>query len=70
MKRLIIAALAAGVIGILPNPRPADATDKAGRCAIQAVNSCDNDFSDDSPELIAIRGYCYLIRSAICMFFG
>jgi hypothetical protein len=70
MRRLIITGLAAGAIGLLPNPRPADAADKAGKCAIQAVQSCSEEFSNESPELIAIRGYCYMIRTAMCMIFG
>ena len=70
MRRLILAGLLAGAIGMLPNPQPADAAEELGRCAIRAVKSCDDDFPNDSPELIAIRGYCYMIRMGMCKIFG
>ncbi|MCK5713214.1 MAG: hypothetical protein KAI25_10890 [Hyphomicrobiaceae bacterium] len=68
MKRLILAGIAAGSIGLLPNPQPADAAKKLMKCMLDAIESCDGAFGNDSPELIAVRGYCYMIRTGMCKF--
>jgi hypothetical protein len=70
MKRLILAGIAAGSIGLLPNPQPADAAEKLTRCMLSAISTCDEAFPNDTPELIAIRGYCYMIRTGMCKIFG
>ncbi len=64
MRRLVNVALLAGAIAMLPHPAPADATQRG--CLREAIDSCNDDFPGNDPYLIAIRGYCYLIRSAIC----
>ncbi|MFQ5702695.1 MAG: hypothetical protein ACE5HT_01580 [Gemmatimonadales bacterium] len=70
MKRLITAAFLIGMIGPLVNPKPADAQDgKLKKCLQEAVYSCDQDFQGNEPETIAIRGWCYMIRGAICRVF-
>lgn len=64
MMRLLSAAALAAVVTILPNPVPADAAPKP--CLREAIDSCDADFPGETPEIIAIRGYCYMIRAALC----
>lgn len=61
MKKTILAgALALGAI--LGSPRTARAD-----CLIDAVESCDNDFGGNSNYYaVAIRGWCYIIRSGLC----
>ncbi len=70
MKRLIAAALLSGSLAMLPNPQPADAqeTDFQG-CLRGAIYTCDEDFDPDSEMMVAVRGWCYMIRSAICFVF-
>jgi hypothetical protein len=70
MKRLIMAALFCGFVALLPNPQPADAQEtKFQGCLRQAVYTCDEDFDPDSEILVAVRGWCYMIRGAICFAF-
>jgi hypothetical protein len=61
MKKTILAgALALGAI--LGSPRPAHAD-----CLIEAVDSCNADFGGaGNYYTVAIRGWCYMIRSGIC----
>ena len=61
MRNVLLAgALAAGAI--LSTPRAARA-----ECLSEAVESCDKDFGGaNNKELVAIRGWCYLIRAGIC----
>lgn len=66
MKRLIGAAALAVVLGLVPNPRPADAATRTVGCLEEAIASCDADFAGDRPETIGIRGWCYMIRMAMC----
>jgi hypothetical protein len=66
MKTLIMSAALAGVVALLPNPQPADATDRLGKCLIESVNTCDQDFAGYDPYTIAARGYCYMIRTGMC----
>jgi len=66
MKTLIMSAVAAGAMALLPNPRPADATDKIDKCLFEAIASCDRDFKGWDPYMTAVRGYCYLIRTGMC----
>ena len=68
MTRLIIAVLLAGVISVLPNPQPADAQQdgKATKCLLEAIESCDEDFEGNDVYMVAARGYCYMIRAAMC----
>jgi hypothetical protein len=67
MKRLLWASMLVGSLGMAPIARPADAT--VVRCASEAVDECDGDFPGESENLIAIRGWCYMIRTAICWWF-
>jgi hypothetical protein len=67
MRKLILSMATVGALGMAPAPVPADAT-MAGGCLDDVINECDDDFSADSEYLIAIRGWCYIIRSAWCLF--
>ncbi len=61
MKKLVLTLATVGALGMAPAPAPADATPMS--CdVVGAVNSCNSDFSADTEYLIAIRGWCYLIR--------
>ncbi len=69
MRRLLVIALVSGLIGLLPNPQPADAQEEDGRlrkCLQEAVEECDEDFEPNDERMVAIRGWCYMIRGAIC----
>lgn len=67
VKRLVVAALLAGGIAMLPNPTPADAQNgKLNRCLDEALVPCDEDFDGNSIYVIAARGYCYMIRTGMC----
>jgi len=67
MRKLILSALAAGAVGLLPNPKPADAQDTSLlECTREAIASCDKDFAGNSIYMAAARGYCYMVRTAIC----
>ncbi|MBI3983494.1 MAG: hypothetical protein HY337_11325 [Gemmatimonadetes bacterium] len=66
MKRFIGALLLAGALGMTPNPKPADAA--AVSCLDRVIADCDEDFPADSEQLIAIRGWCYIIRGSFCLF--
>jgi hypothetical protein len=65
MKRLITTAVFAAVVALLPNPVPAEAT-AAQSCLLESVESCDGDFPGSDPYTAAVRGWCYMIRIAIC----
>lgn len=67
MKRLLLASMLVGSLGALPSSRPADAA--AVDCLVGSVNECNADFSPDSEYLIAIRGWCYIIRIGLCWLF-
>jgi hypothetical protein len=67
MKRLITMAGLLGVLWVLPNPTTASAETTAGKCVDEAVASCDDDFSGGDRYTIAIRGWCYIIRTGICL---
>ncbi len=67
MRKLILTVGMVGALGTLPAPRPADAT-VAGSCMDEVIGQCDEDFPNTSERLIAIRGWCYLIRGAWCLF--
>jgi hypothetical protein len=66
MKRFLWALVLASAIGGMPNPTPADAA-TAG-CLASEIDGCNEDFPNSSEYLIAIRGWCYLIRGAFCLF--
>jgi hypothetical protein len=60
---LLAGAIAAGALLATPQMARAD-------CLIEAVSSCDKDFGGaNNKELIAVRGWCYLIRAGICSAF-
>jgi hypothetical protein len=68
MKRLIMGALLAGVVAMLPNPTPADAReDKMAQCLAEAITSCDRDLEGNDVYMAAARGYCYMIRTGMCL---
>lgn len=61
MKKTILASLLA-LGALLGSPRTARAD-----CVIEAVESCDNDFGGSSNYYtIAIRGWCYIVRTGMC----
>ena len=66
MMKLMASVLLVGGLGVLASPRPADADPKLDKCLIEAVKSCDVDFKGGDPYTIAARGYCYMIRTAMC----
>ena len=67
MRKLILTMATVGALGMAPAPVPADAA-TAGGGLVDAWHTCDRDFpSSESEELIAIRGWCYLIRWGICL---
>ncbi|UCG87350.1 MAG: hypothetical protein JSW71_02045 [Gemmatimonadota bacterium] len=69
MRRLLAVALLSGFLGLLPHPEPADAQgedSKLKRCLQEAVEECDKDFEPNDEKMVAIRGWCYIIRGAIC----
>ena len=68
MKRLFLALSLVGALGVLPAPTPADATVAEG-CLSEAIASCNEDFPGDSDRLLAIRGWCYMIRWGWCEVF-
>lgn len=72
MKAWIGALLLTGMVGLVANPAPADAqgTDfehRAVKCANEAEDTCNEDFPPNDWRLIAIRGWCYTIRTAMCI---
>ena len=69
MRRLIMSAAVVGTLVLLPRPVPADAETVAKKCLEEAIESCDRDFQGNTPEMVAIRGYCYMIRAAMCKIF-
>lgn len=70
MKRVILTALAAGVVALLPHPVPADAQSESWvKCIKEANESCQKDFPGDSYFAMSVRGYCIMIRSSICKVF-
>ena len=69
MRRLLAVALLSGFLGLLPHPEPADAQDQEGKlkkCLQEAVEECDEEFEPNDEKMVAIRGWCYIIRGAIC----
>jgi hypothetical protein len=66
MKTLITSAVVAGIVALLPSPRPADAMEKFDKCLFEAIESCDRDFKGWDPYMTAARGYCYIIRTGMC----
>ncbi|MBI4501621.1 MAG: hypothetical protein HY700_10700 [Gemmatimonadetes bacterium] len=69
MKKLLTTMLLAGALGATTHPVPADAAAVETTCLSGAISSCDSEFGGSSPELIAIRGYCYAIRWGWCSWF-
>jgi hypothetical protein len=67
MRKLILSMAAVGALGMAPAPVPADAM-MAGDCLDGVIDECNEDFPNTDEKLIAIRGWCYLIRGAWCLF--
>lgn len=66
MRKLILAMATVGALGMAPAPVPADAATE-GDCLLESYYSCSSEFpSSDTDKLIAIRGWCYLIRWGLC----
>jgi hypothetical protein len=70
MRQLLAVALLSAFLGLLPHPEPADAQrdqdGKLRKCLQEAVEGCDQDFEPNDEKMVAIRGWCYIIRGAIC----
>ena len=61
MKKTILATVLA-LGALLGSPRAARAD-----CVIEAVESCNNDFGGaNNYYTIAIRGWCYIVRTGLC----
>ena len=61
MKKTILASVLA-LGALVGSPRAARAD-----CVIEAVQSCDNDFGGSSNYYtVAIRGWCYIVRTGLC----
>ena len=72
MTRLLSMLLVTGAVGLLANPTPADAQgteleQRTAKCAKEAVTECDAEFRGDSWIMSGIRGWCYTIRTAMCL---
>jgi hypothetical protein len=65
MRKLLSIVVVTGALGMLPHPVPADAA-QSKSCLQNAVDSCDRDFPGGDRYTVAIRGWCYLIRTALC----
>lgn len=66
MRKLILTMATVGALGMAPAPVPADAA-VADDCLLDSYYSCSSEFSASTSEyLIAIRGWCYLIRWGLC----
>lgn len=66
MKRLLTTVTLAGMVAMLPHPTPADAVTVEKSCVDEAIESCDEDFAGNDWRTIAIRGWCYMIRTGWC----
>jgi hypothetical protein len=64
--KLLTVILLAGVLGAAAHPAPADAVIIGDGCLSDSIGSCNSDFSGGAPELVAIRGWCYMIRWGWC----
>jgi hypothetical protein len=68
MKRLIVAAALCGIIGLLTHPRIASREETViHSCLREAVRLCDEDLDLNDGLSVAVRGWCYAIRSAFCL---
>jgi hypothetical protein len=64
MKRTIFALVS--VLSLAGYAAPARADDFT-RCVIQAVKECDEQFPPGDRWNTAIRGWCYMIQTGMCM---
>lgn len=63
MKRTIFTLVSAlALLGTAPAAR----ADDFSKCMIQAVADCDRMFPPSDFRNVAIRGWCYMIHTAIC----
>jgi len=63
MKRTIYAlASALALLGAVPAAK----ADGLLKCVEAAIAECDKQFPPSDYYLVAIRGYCYMINTAIC----
>jgi len=64
MKRTIFALVSAlALLGSVPPPARAETLLK---CVEEAIADCDARFPPHDYYLVAIRGYCYMIGTAMC----
>ena len=63
MKRSVFLLLAG--LALASQPAPARATNVI-RCMLEAVKECDERFPPSDYRLVASRGWCYTISTAIC----
>lgn len=68
MKRIVASMAIVSAMLIFPSPRPADAQVATG-CLDEAIASCDRDFPGGGIYESTIRGWCYIIRTAMCRVF-
>lgn len=61
-KAILIVLTALSLLGGLAVPSgPLEAQSKLDEC----IEGCNEDFPNDTPYLIAIRGWCYIIRCGL-----
>lgn len=67
MHRWLAAGMVMAGMVATPGPSIAEMQQKSlVRCLNEAVQSCDADFEGNDVYMAAVRGYCYMIRGAIC----
>ena len=64
MNRKLILASALALSAATAVPAPA-----RGDCINESIGSCKSDFPGLTEQIVGIRGWCYLIRSAWCVLF-
>lgn len=67
MKKFLGALFGLALLTTLSDPTEAVAQDKLLKCTIKAVAECNEEFSPDNEYMVAIRGWCYMIRTGICL---
>jgi hypothetical protein len=66
MQRIVSAVVLAGTIGALPRSAPVKEAESWNECAHEAIQSCNPALRGDAPERVALRGWCYAVRTGRC----
>jgi len=67
MRKLLLGIILVGALGALGNPQPADAQLRG--CLGETITECDARFPATDKDMVAIRGWCYMIGWGICKVF-